>query len=402
MNLRASISFLVAGLLAVALSCSSDPEAPVSKKFLDDGSFGVKAGATYRVVIPVTTRLLPAPLGVGTSPLLWLGESQGIRYGAILIHFDFSSASSYAGKAIATARLRLPIQTARPTITATFHELDGDFSDADSISAVPPYDPLAIAGDSPGDVERRVSYDTLVDDTLRTKINDSFVLDKTIVSEWLSGARDHHGIAIIWAEDPNSVGFVEMNAHERGTDPPALRVKFADGDSTAFGADADYTVATYDGGGLDCLGGIARRIYFGFDLGGLPKRAMVNAAFLRLKTIEDEGQGATTEELILGYSPTFYYYLYAPKTADTLGLGEDTKVTVYLGDFDPAVSQLIGLPIGGYVRDILRGTRPNRGLVLQSNLEGSRIQKAAFYSSGNDGPRVEIIYSMPADFRSSP
>jgi len=402
MNLRASIGFFIAGLLAVAFACSSDPEAPVSKKFLDDGSFGVKAGETYRVVIPVAATPLRVPLGVGTSPLLWLGETQGIRYGAILIHFNLSSASGYAGKTIASARLRLPIQAARPAVTATFHELEGNFTDADSISAIPPYDPLAIAGESPGDVERRIAYDTLVNDTLRSKINGSFLLDRTIVSEWLSGARDHHGIAIIWAEDPTSVGFLEMNAHERGSDPPALRVKFADGDSASFGADADYTVATFGGGGLDCVGGVARRLYFGFDLSGLPARAMVHGSFLVLKTVTDEGLGATSAELALGYTSSFYYYLYAPKTADTLGRGADTKVTVYLGFFDPVAADTISIPIGGYIRDIVVGARPNRGLVLQSNVEGSRIQKAAFHSSGDDAPRIEIIYTMPADFGSTP
>jgi hypothetical protein len=402
MKVRSSICLLAGGLLAAALSCSSDPEAPVSKKFLDDSTLGVKAGQSYRVVIPVTTRELPVPLGVGTGPLLWLGESQGIRYGAILVHFDLSSAGTYAGKTIATARLRLPIQAARPAITATFHELQGTFSDADSISAIPPFDPLAIAGDTPGDVVRRIVYDTLVDDTLRTKINDSFVLDKTIVSGWLSGARAQNGIAILWQEDAGSPGFIEMNAHERGTDPPALRIKFADGDSTSFGSDADYSVATFDGGGLVCLGGVARRIFFGFDLRGLPKRAQVNASFLVLKTIEDEGLGATPVELLLGYTSTFYYYVYTPETSDTLGRAEGSKVTVYLGTFDPLVAQQIDVPIGGYVRDILRGARPNRGLVFQSNLEASRIQKVAFTSSGDGAPYIEVVYSMPAQFGSSP
>jgi len=400
--MHASARLLFAGLLAAACSCSSDPEGPVSKRFIDDGSLGVKAGGTYRVVLPLVVRELPNPLGVGTSPLLWLGESQGIRFEAVLIHFDLSTASSYTGKTIATARLRLPIQAARTPVTATFHELLADFDDDDSISAVPAYDPLAISTDVPGEIERRITYDTLVDDTLRTKINDYFVLDRTIVGEWLSGARAQHGIALVWVPDAVTLGFVEMNASERGTDPPALRITFTDGDSTSFGADADYTITRYAGDDLACVGGVARRIFFGFDLGSLPARAMVNGAFIKLRTIEDAGLGATAVESSLGYSSTFYYYMYAPKTSDTLGAASDSRVTVYLGSFDPLESETIDVPIGGYVRDIILGTRPNRGVVLQSNLETSRVQKAAFYSTGADAPYLTVIYTMPADFGGKP
>jgi hypothetical protein len=44
----------------------------------------------------------------------------------------------------------------------------------------------------------------------------------------------------------------------------------------------------------------------------------------------------------------------------------------------------------------------NRGLVLQSNLESGRIQRAAFAASGDEAPYLEIYYTLPADFGGTP
>jgi hypothetical protein len=54
------------------------------------------------------------------------------------------------------------------------------------------------------------------------------------------------------------------------------------------------------------------------------------------------------------------------------------------------------------VPDVLKGLRANRGLVLQSNLETGRIQRAAFASFGEDAPYLEIYYTLPADFGGAP
>ena len=52
--------------------------------------------------------------------------------------------------------------------------------------------------------------------------------------------------------------------------------------------------------------------------------------------------------------------------------------------------------------DVLRNARANTGLVLQSNLESTRIQRVSFVSPGGaDAPYIEIIYSLPADFGGS-
>ena len=383
--------WIVAVFLAFALSCSSDPEGPVSQKFVDDGTYGVKGGDIHRVVVPVSAVTVSVPEGVGSGRLLLLGRLQGIEYRAVLIRFDFTLDDGDVGKTVSSARLHLPIQVSTPedfVLPATFHELLSSFDDSSSIVAVPPYDPDPIP-DSLG-----VTVDTLGIE------NTEFGIDTAFVNGWLSGTREPNGIAIVWAAVPDTTTSLEIKSREYGSDPPAVRVTFTDGTSASFPSVADYSVAVFEEPGLNCVGGIARRISFGFDPVGIPERAMVNAAFLVLKVRGDKGfGGATGEQLVIGYTSIFSYYLYAPDSADTLSSDFRKGTGVDQSSLDPTVSKTLKLPLRGYMGDLLRGGRENTGLVLQSNLESSRIQRVSFVSPGGaDAPYIEIFYSLPADF----
>jgi hypothetical protein len=386
--------WIIAAFLAFALSCSSDPEGPVSEKFVDDGTYGIKRGEIYRVVIPVNAVTVSVPQGVGTGPLLILGRLRGIEYRAILLKFDFTLADADVGKTVSSAQLHLAMQVSTPAdfkLPATFHELLSSFSDTSSIAAVPPYDPVPIL-DSLGKADDTLSIE-------RTEYD----IDTTVVNGWLSGTREHKGIAIVWAAVPDTTTSIEMKAREYGSDPPAVSVTFTDGTSASFGAIADYSVAVFEQPGLNCVGGLARRISFAFDPVGIPERAMVNAAFLVLKVRGDQGfGGATGEQLVIGYSAVFNYYLYAPDSADPLSSGFLKGTGVDQNALDPTVSKVIKMPLRGYMGDLLRNARDNYGLVLQSNLEATRIQRVSFVSGlapvDADAPYIEIFYSLPADF----
>jgi hypothetical protein len=126
---------------------------------------------------------------------------------------------------------------------------------------------------------------------------------------------------------------------------------------------------------------------------------MVNAASLVLKVRGDQGfGGATGEQLVIGYTALFNYYLYAPNSADTLSSGFLKGTGVDQNVLDPRISRTIKLSLRGYMGDVLRNARTNTGLVLQSNLEVFRIQRLSFVSGGADAPYIEIYYSLPADF----
>ncbi|HVO76728.1 MAG TPA: hypothetical protein VMT60_01960 [Candidatus Bathyarchaeia archaeon] len=386
--------WLIPAVLAFVFSCSSDPEGPVSAPFVDGGTYGVRAGETHRVAIPLNAVFVDVPRGDGISSLLALGRTKGIEYRAILVRFDFTLPSGDAGKRISSARLHLPILTATPdalTLPVTFNELRASFADSDTIVTVPPYDPRPIA-DSLGQ-----TLDTL------SIGKTEYDLDTTVVNGWISGRRPHYGIAIVpensfWAAAADTESTIEMNAREAGADPPSVRVTFTDGTSATFGPLADYAVALFKQPGLNCLGGIARRIFLTYDVSAIPKRAMVNASFVVLRVRGGDGLGATNGEKLIGQSPLFLYYLYAPNSADTLSADWRLGTGVDRSSFDPIVSAIIKMPLRGYLADVLRGARINNGLVLQSDQEVRLVQRASFTASGADAPYIELIYTLPADF----
>ena len=128
---------IVAAFLVFALSCSSDPEGPVSAKFVEDGTYGIKGDTICRVVIPVSAVTVSVPEGVGTGPLLILGRLRGIEYRAVLLKFDFTLADADVGKTVSSAWLDLPMRMSRPNdfkLPVTFHELLSGFSDTSSIT----------------------------------------------------------------------------------------------------------------------------------------------------------------------------------------------------------------------------------------------------------------------------
>jgi hypothetical protein len=385
-----SIYWIFAALLVFMLSCSSDPEGPVSEQFVDDGTYGITGADVHRVIIPATGVTVTVPLGVGTDPLLILGRIRGIEYRAVLIKFDFTVADADVGKTVSSARLHLAMQVASPsdfTLPVTIHELSSTFSDTSSIVAVPPYEPEAI----PDSLGATV-------DTLRIESTE-YDIDTTYVNGWISGRREHNGIAIVWAAVPDTTTSIEIKAREYGSDPPAVRVTFTDGTSASYPASADYSVVVFNEPGLNCIGGLARRIAFTYEPTGIPDRAMVNAAFLVLKVRGDQGFGGTTgEQLVIGYTALFNYYLYTPDSGDTLSSDFRKGTGVDENAFDPTISNTIKMPLRGYMADVLRNARANTGLVLQSNFESYRIQRACFVSSGDDAPYIEIYYSLPADF----
>lgn len=384
---------LLAAVLAAASSCGSDAEGPVVERFVDDGTYGLKAGESRLVSIPVNVVTVDVPQSTGSMPLNILGRLRGVEYRAVLIAFDFTRSAADSARTVRRATLRLPVLAASPenvALRVTFNELDAGFDESDTITAVPAYRPEPVP-DSLGGTVREIGIGSI-----------EFDLDADVVNGWLSGARPFHGLAIVWAETPDTSSTVEFNARQRGTDPPAVKIAYADGTSGSFGATDDYTVAAFPHGGLDVVGGIARRLYFTFDPSVIPGRATIHASFLVLRTRGDLGLGETAGDLALGLTYMFAHYLYAPNSSDTLSADWRKGTGVDEDAFDPRESATLKLPLRGYLADVLSGARANDGLVLQSNLEVGRIQRAAFAGSGEYAPRIDVLYTMPADVGRTP
>jgi len=386
---------LLAAALTLTAGCGSDPEAPVTRPFVESDWYSPDPGETVRFVDTLSAlATLDVPMGVGRSSLLKLGEVERVRYSAVLMEFDFDSIGNYAGRTVDSVLIDLPVVTVQDTLFhlgITFNELLEGFEEDDTITAVPAFDPVPLTGPS-GETERDINIE-------RT----AFALATGPVQGWIDGSSDPwpYGIAVNWSREPDTLGLIEMNAQDRGTDPPVLRVRFDDGTEAVFPVISDYSITSYTGDGPAVVGGVARRVFFEFGLEGVPDEAMLHYSALVVSVDASESFGATVGELLLGVSNEFFYYLYSPDSADpgSSGILEGTGVAT--GSFSPAVDSTIRIPLRQYMVDVLSGRRANTGLVLQSDLEAVRVQKAGLFSvSAGDSlrPYVEIVYSLPADF----
>lgn len=382
--------------LALGLSCcSSDPEGPIMSVFTDGGPYKPRAGETVRHVDTLSAvSVFDVPFGIGESSFLRLGETEGIRFESILMKFDFDSLDYFSGKTVDSVYIVFPVrivQDADFELEIVMNELLADFSEDDTITAEPPFSGEAIRG-AAGETVRKIDFETA-----------AFSLDESMGQGWIDGTAEPWplGIVVRWNSEPDPMGIVEMYSQNYGTDPPVINVSFTDGSNTVFPASEDYNVASYVGSGLACVGGVATRIYFEFDLAGIHEDAMVNYSALVLHTDGEAGLGASAVELENSFTTDFIYYLYAPGTGDMLDPEFLSGTGVAAGSFVPTVSEEVRIPLAGFTRDLLAGARENLGLVLQSDLEAVRYQKALFYgiASGDSlKPYIEVIYSLPADF----
>lgn len=386
---------LAASALAVLAGCGTDAEGPVVAPFLEQGTYDPRAGETVRYVDTLSGALtVDVPTGVGRSSLLKLGEARGVRFEAVLLAFDFDSIPFYQGSTVDSAVIDLPVIAVQDTLFhlgVRFHELLAGFSEDDTLTAVPPYDPIPIGGPEGGTV-LDLNFE-------RTE----FAVDPAVAQPWLDGVADPwpNGIVLVWAREPDTLGVIEMNSRNRGTDPPVLRLYLSGDKELVLPVVSDFTVSRCRECGFAAVGGVARRILFEFDLSGIPEEAILHYSALVLHVDGSEGLGATGGELLLGISADFFYYLYAPDAADPTDPGLLQGTGIARDSFAPNVDTRLRIPLGRYMVDLLSGERANTGLVLQSDLERVRIQKAAFMTTAAGDslrPHIEIVYSMPAEF----
>ncbi|MCK4349572.1 MAG: hypothetical protein KAX13_01870, partial [Candidatus Krumholzibacteria bacterium] len=365
-----------------------------------DSLYGVDPGDVYRYVEPLTGMTFEVPVSVGNSPLLGIGETRGLGFHTTLLQFNMTLSDEDVGKQILSASLDLPVRVAPGgtivdtleipyILTMSFHELLSGFDDEDSVIVIPPLDPDPLL-DSTGAAIRELSID-----------NNEFHLDEIVVQEWVDGS-EHNGIAIVLEDMPDGPGLIEFNAREYGSDPPSIRVMFTDSTTAAFPSINDYSAVRFEGAGLNCVGGYATRIYFDFTIGGVDPRAIINRASLVLTVKGDEGFGSTLGELVvLGILPDISYYIYTPDSDDPADPGFLEGTGIDIGIFTATETKTLRLPLRGFIPDLIDSSRVNTGLILQSNIENNRVQRAAFYTLSADSlfrPCLEIFYSLPAEF----
>ncbi len=382
-------------LLAVTGGCGTDAEGPVTRPFHESGWYSPDAGDTERYVDTMrSVSMIEIPYGIGESSTLKLGEVQGIVYTTLLMQFNYDSLVNYEGLTVDSVILDLPVIIVQDTLFhlgVTFNELLEDFSEFDTITSPLSYDPSPILGED-GETVRDISFE-------RTE----FSIDESLVQGWVDGTSTpwEFGISINWAYEPDTLGLIEMYAQNYGSNPPVLRVKFSDGQEVLLPDVSDYAITADRIATLAAAGGVARRIFFEFDLAGVPELATLNYSALVFHTDGSAGLGATYGEQLIGAQTDFSYYIYAPDSPDPddPGILEGTGVSRNLLPVN--IDAKIKIPLGQYTSDILSGARVNNGLVLQSDLETSRVQILALFGPADGDslrPYLEVIYTMPTDF----
>ncbi len=382
-------------LLAVTGGCGTDAEGPVTRPFHESGWYSPDAGDTERYVDTMrSVSMIEIPFGIGESSTLKLGEVQGIVYTTLLMQFNYDSLVNYEGLTVDSVILDLPVIIVQDTlfhVGVTFNELLEDFSEFDTITSPLSYDPFPILG-ADGETVRDISFE-------RTE----FSIDESLVQGWVDGTSTpwEYGISINWAYEPDTLGLIEMYAQNYGSNPPVLRGKFSDGQEVLLPDVSDYAITADRIATLAAAGGVARRIFFEFDLAGVPELATLNYSALVFHTDGSAGLGATYGEQLIGAQTDFSYYIYAPDSPDPddPGILEGTGVSRNLLPVN--IDAKIKIPLGQYTTDILSGARVNNGLVLQSDLETSRVQILALFGPADGDslrPYLEVIYTMPTDF----
>ncbi len=395
---RAYLAYILSAafaLLAVTGGCGTDAEGPVTRPFHESGWYSPQAGDTERYVDTFSSvSMIEVPYGIGESSTLKLGETQGVVYTTLLMQFNYDSLFNYEGLTVDSVILDLPVIIVQDTLFhlgVTFNELLEDFSEFDTITSPPACDPDPIPGQN-GETVRDINAE-------RTE----FSIDKSIVQGWVDGTSTpwESGISINWAYQPDTLGLIEMYAQNYGTNPPVLRVIFEGGDDVLLPDISDYTITSDNITALAAAGGTARRIFFEFDLAGVPELATLNYSALVFHTDGARGLGATFGEQLVGATTDFYYYIYAPDSPDPEDPGILEGTGVSRNALPVNIDAKIKIPLGQYMIDIMSGERVNNGLVLQSDLETARIQiLAMFDTAAGDSlrPYIEIIYTMPTDF----
>lgn len=402
MYIRRNLIFLILFVsVALGAGCSTDPEGPVTAKFIDDGSYPPSPGKTFCYIDTLrSVSVIRRATNVGGySSLLKLGKQNGVRFETLLLSFNFDSLANHGGKTVSSAIIDFPVRIYPGAfgISIGFYELASGFSEEDSLTSESMPDTLpGQIPDSLGLIPERIISSSSIN---------TFSVNPDIVQSWVDGTKEPwpDGIAVKLQEEPDSTGFFEFNSIDYGSDPIALRVKFVgDTTTTSFAVEEDYCVPSYeDQGGYPVIGGLSSRLFFEFDLAGLPDSATVHYSSLVLNVEGSEGYSITSgEQEILGLAPEFYYYLYAPDSSDT-GSDEFWEGTgVDVGSFYAELSDEIRFPLRGFTGDVIDGDRVNNGLVFQCDVEGVRFQKAQFYNGPDVSkkPYILVIYSLPADF----
>ena len=365
---------LVAAAIAVALSCSSDPDGPVGS---DLDLLGSEPGEVFQDTIAVfadTVFQYNSMIATGTG--LDFGRTSGYTR-AIIVNISYTGAAQYAGLTVAGADLRLLASDITGSFPARFYRLREGYAEGDSL---PMLDTLAVIRDpESGSIER----------SLQT-FPAEYPLPPELVQGWIRGDTVRTAIAVIYTDDVND-RIATFKSRENAEDKPQIRVNFVGGISHTFYASADaiFVRPTATTSNLIISDGYVRRVPFRVRLDELAEESAVHTARVRFHIVPGSVLGTSTNAIIyVPNSPD-------PASEDFLIGQRVTNVAIFDGD------ETVEFPLTNSIFLTLQGSIEDNGFVMRFENENTEVRQVEFYGTSAPDtlrPRVFITSSTPATY----
>ena len=373
-RLRFRRGAFLAAALAVALSCSSDPDGPVGS---DLDLLGSEPGDVFQDTIAVhADTVFQYNTMIATDSALEFGRSDGYTR-AIIINISFTGAALDAGRVVESANLRLVGRELTGVFPARFYRLQQPYKQDSTMSSL---DTLAVIPDpASGSVER----------SLQT-FPPTYPLPPDLVQGWVRNDTMRTAIAILYTDDVND-RIATFKSLESARDKPQIQVNYVGGFSRVFYADSDgifvRPIATTSN--LIIADGYVRRTYFRVRLDELADQSAVHTARVRFHLVPGSLLGSNTTAVV-----------YIPDSSDpTSGDFRSGQLVTNVDIFDGDTT--VDFRLTNSIFLTLQGTLQDNGFVIRLDGENSAIRQVEFYGSSAPDtlrPRVFITSSTPATF----
>ncbi|HEX5132761.1 MAG TPA: hypothetical protein VFX92_09770 [Candidatus Krumholzibacteria bacterium] len=373
----ALVAPLVTLAIALALSCSSDPETPLGS---DSDILGSTPGDVFQDTIAVYGDTVFAYNSlIAADSSLGFGRALGYER-AMIINFSFSGAALDVNKVVDHAELRLVARDINGSFPARIYRLRDTYAEA--TDSVPSLDTLSVVVDpTTGSAERALQL-----------FPATYPVPADLVQGWVRGDTTRTAIAIVYT-DPVNDRLASFKSRESAKDRPQLQVFYTDNTRRTFNANSDGTFirpTSPPSGNLVVADGYVRRTYFRVRLDELALESAVHTARVRLHIVPGSVNVSSLTAVVYvpaSSNPASKDFLSGQLVTNALIVNDDATV-----DFKLTNSIFL----------TLRGLLDDNGFVIRMDEENTELRQIEFYgtSAAIDSlrPRVFITSSTPADF----
>ncbi len=365
---------LLAAVLAVALSCSSDPDGPVGS---DMDLLGSRPGEVFQDTIAVHADTVFNYYSlIATNPTLQFGLS-ATHERAIILNFSFTGTATDVGRVVQSAEIRLVAKDITGSFPARFYRLRKPYAEGDSI---PVLDTLAVI----------VDPETGSADRLLQSFPPTYKLPPELVQEWVRDEKTRTAIAIVYTDAGNE-RIASFNSRQASQDIPRLQIVYTDNveRSLPANADAEFVRPLAQTSNLVVSDGFVRRTYFRVRLDELADQSAVHTARAVFHLVPGSVVGTNTT--VVMYAPNSD----DPASSDFQSGQRVTEAGILEGD------STVEFKMTNAIFLTLQGTLQDNGFVIRMLYENTEVRQIEFYgSSAPDSlrPRMFITSSTPADF----